>query len=143
MMDLTKEVNNNPTYFATWMFQWAFAATAATIVSGAVAERCKFVAYLAYTTALTAFIYPVVVHWAWSSEGWLSAWVDEKKQPFLKANGFMDFAGSGVVHMTGGAAALMGSIFLGPRTGRFTPTGSVVDMPGHSTVLAALGTFIL
>ena len=55
----------------------------------------------------------------------------------------MDFAGSGVVHMTGGAAALMGSIFLGPRTGRFTPAGSVVDMPGHSTVLAALGTFIL
>jgi Amt family ammonium transporter len=143
MMDLTKELTNNPTYFATWMFQWAFAATAATIVSGAVAERCKFVAYLVYTTALTAFIYPVVVHWAWSSEGWLSAWVSEDEKPFLKANGFMDFAGSGVVHMTGGAAALMGSIFLGPRTGRFTPAGSVVDMPGHSTVLAALGTFIL
>jgi len=143
MMDLTKELTNNPTYFATWMFQWAFAATAATIVSGAVAERCKFVAYLVYTTALTAFIYPVVVHWAWSSEGWLSAWVSEDEKPFLKANGFMDFAGSGVVHMTGGAAALMGSIFLGPRIGRFTPAGSVVDMPGHSTVLAALGTFIL
>ena len=142
-MDLTEKINENPEYFATWMFQWAFAATAATIVSGAVAERCKFVAYLTYTTALTAFIYPIVVHWAWSSHGWLSAFTEKGKVPFLKANGFMDFAGSGVVHMTGGAAALVGSIFLGPRAGRFTPKGAVVAMPGHSTVLAALGTFIL
>ena len=142
MKDLTANVNVSSNYFAFWMFQWAFAATAATIVSGAVAERCKFVAYLVYTTCLTAFIYPVVVHWAWSSEGWLSAWTGDDA-PYLKANGLIDFAGSGVVHMTGGAAALVGAVFLGPRTGRFTPTGAVVDMPGHSTVLAALGTFIL
>jgi Amt family ammonium transporter len=142
MKDLTANVNGSSNYFAFWMFQWAFAATAATIVSGAVAERCKFVAYLVYTTCLTAFIYPVVVHWAWSSEGWLSAWTGDDA-PYLKANGLIDFAGSGVVHMTGGAAALVGAVFLGPRTGRFTPTGAVVDMPGHSTVLAALGTFIL
>jgi len=142
MKDLTANVNGSSNYFAFWMFQWAFAATAATIVSGAVAERCKFVAYLVYTTCLTAFIYPVVVHWAWSTEGWLSAWTGDDA-PYLKANGLIDFAGSGVVHMTGGAAALVGAVFLGPRTGRFTPTGAVVDMPGHSTVLAALGTFIL
>lgn len=142
MKDLTANVNGSSKYFAVWMFQWAFAATAATIVSGAVAERCKFVAYLVYTTCLTAFIYPVVVHWAWSTEGWLSAWTGDDA-PYLKANGLIDFAGSGVVHMTGGAAALVGAVFLGPRTGRFTPTGAVVDMPGHSTVLAALGTFIL
>jgi len=75
-------------------------------------------------------------------EGWLSAWTGDDK-PFLKANGLIDFAGSGVVHMTGGGAALMGAIFLGPRSGRFSPDGRVIDMPGHSTVLAALGTFIL
>jgi len=136
------------TYYAMWMFQWAFAATAATIVSGAVAERCAFGAYLSYTFVLTAFIYPVVVHWGWSAEGWLSAWTGsaspEGYAPVLGANGLIDFAGSGIVHMTGGGAALMGAIFLGPRTGRFAPrTGEVQDMPGHSTVLAALGTFIL
>jgi len=129
------------TYYAMWMFQWAFAATAATIVSGAVAERCAFSAYLCYTFALTAFIYPVVVYWGWGAHGFLSAWGAEFP---LGANGLIDFAGSGVVHMTGGGAALMGAIALGPRTGRFAPrTGEVQDMPGHSTVLAALGTFIL
>jgi len=130
------------TYYAMWMFQWAFAATAATIVSGAVAERCAFSAYLSYTFALTGFIYPVVVYWGWGAHGFLSAWTGE--EPYLGANGLIDFAGSGVVHMTGGGAALMGAIALGPRTGRFAPrTGEVQDMPGHSTVLAALGTFIL
>ena len=134
--------NATPEYYAIWMFQWAFAATAATIVSGAVAERCAFAAYLTYTTTLTAFIYPVVVHWCWSSEGWLSGWT--AGEPYMGANGLIDFAGSGVVHMTGGGAALMGAIFLGPRVGRFAPrTGEVQQMPGHSTVLAALGTFIL
>jgi len=127
-------------YYAMWMFQWAFAAAAATIVSGAVAERCAFGAYLVYSTVLTAFIYPVVVHWGWAGEGWLSAWGDKS---YLGANGLIDFAGSGVVHMTGGVAALMGAIFLGPRTGRFAPNGDVQDMPGHSTVLATIGTFIL
>lgn len=119
-----------------WLFQWAFAAAAATIVSGAVAERCNFAAYLVYTTVITGFIYPVVVHWGWSGEGWFSTEFGD--------NGFVDFAGSGIVHMVGGAAALMGAIFLGPRYGRFREdTGEIVDMPGHSTVLAALGTFIL
>ena len=128
-------------YYAGFMFQWAFAAAASTIVSGAVAERCQFSAYLAYTAALTAVIYPVVVNWGWSAHGWLSPWTGEK--PYLGANGMIDFAGSGIVHMTGGVAALVGAIFLGPRTGRFSPSGETVDMPGHSSVLVALGTFIL
>lgn len=128
-------------YYAGWMFQWAFAAAASTIVSGAVAERCKFGAYLAYTAALTGVIYPVVVNWGWSAHGWLSPWTDT--EPYLGANGMIDFAGSGIVHMTGGVAALVGAIFLGPRTGRFSPSGECIDMPGHSSVLVALGTFIL
>jgi len=128
-------------YYAGWMFQWAFAAAASTIVSGAVAERCQFKAYLAYTAVLTGIIYPVVVHWGWSAKGWLSPWVGV--EPYLGANGMIDFAGSGIVHMTGGVAALVGAIFLGPRTGRFSPSGEVIDMPGHSSVLVALGTFIL
>jgi len=128
-------------WYAGWMFQWAFAAAAATIVSGAVAERCDFRAYLVYTFILTGFIYPVVVHWGWSPQGWLSAWNPDG--PDMGANGLIDFAGSGVVHMCGGGAALVGAIFLGPRCGRFREDGSVVDMPGHSTVLASLGTFIL
>ena len=128
-------------YYAGWMFQWAFAAAASTIVSGAVAERCKFGAYLAYTAALTGVIYPVVVNWGWSAHGWLSPWTGT--EPYLGANGMIDFAGSGIVHMTGGVAALVGAIFLGPRTGRFSPSGESIDMPGHSSVLVALGTFIL
>lgn len=128
-------------YYAEWMFQWAFAAAASTIVSGAVAERCKFGAYLAYTAALTGVIYPVVVNWGWSAHGWLSPWTGT--EPYLGANGMIDFAGSGIVHMTGGVAALVGAIFLGPRTGRFSPSGECIDMPGHSSVLVALGTFIL
>ena len=135
-------------YYAMWMFQWAFAAAASTIVSGAVAERCKFGAYLAYTAALTGVIYPVVVNWGWSYHGWLSPWVlaadgETVVEPYLGANGMIDFAGSGIVHMTGGVAALVGAIFLGPRTGRFSPSGECIDMPGHSSVLVALGTFIL
>merc|ERR550537_23833 len=136
--------------YASWMFQWAFAATAATIVSGAVAERCSIPAYACYTTVLTAFVYPVAVHVGWSTEGFLSAFYigddDYEYNPAdgpVGGNGLIDFAGSGIVHMTGGGAALMGALFLGPRTGRFAEDGSVNPMPGHSSVLAALGTMIL
>lgn len=150
----TKDHEGSSGYFyAGWMFQWAFAAAAATIVSGAVAERCNFAAYLIYTTVITAFIYPVVVHWGWSSEGWLSAFKAKDADasdysfsydPYLGGNGFIDFAGSGIVHMTGGGAALMGAIFLGPRTGRFNADGTVSDLHrGHNAVLQALGVFIL
>jgi len=122
-----------------WLFQFAFAATAATIVSGAVAERTMMSAYLCYSFALTAFVYPVVVHWVWSSAGWLSAF---NAAPLL-GTGMIDFAGCGVVHMVGGLSALLGAAVVGPRLGRYDPEGNVVDIPGHSATLQALGTFIL
>jgi len=126
----TSDYNTSSVLFADWFFQWAFAATAATIVCGGVAERCTFKGYLIYSTILTGFIYPVVVHWTWGG-GWLSQ------------EGYTDFAGSGIVHMVGGFAALMGAIVVGPRTGRFLPDGSAVDIPGHNAALSFLGTFIL
>lgn len=144
--------------FAFWLFQWAFAATAATIVSGAVAERCRFVAYLIYTAVITMWIYPVVVHWVWSGEGWLSAFFVQPNTfdntgNLIRGtctgvcnrlrNGVIDFAGSGVVHMTGGTAALFAAWILGPRIGRFDSTGAVQNIPAHSLPLATLGVFIL
>ncbi len=113
-----------------FFFQAAFAATAATIVSGAVAGRTKFIGYILYSIALTAFIYPVVVGWQWGG-GWLSD------------QGFVDFAGSGLVHMTGGFAALMGALVIGPRIGKFADDGSPRAMPGHSVPLAITGVFLL
>lgn len=115
--------------YAYWFFQFVFAATTATIVSGAMAERCGFGAYLIYSAVLSGFVYPVVSHWAWAPSGWL-------------ANGhYHDFAGSGVVHLTGGSAAFIGCVCLGPRIGRFGPNGKCIE--GHSLPLAALGGFIL
>ena len=123
----------------SWIFQFAFAATAATIVSGAMAERTAFRGYLFYTVFITAFIYPVVVHWAWDSNGWLTAFRDDP----IGTNGYLDFAGSGVVHMVGGFAGLMGAIIVGPRIGRFGKDGSINPIPGHSLSMATLGVFIL
>jgi len=116
--------------FVFFLFQLAFAATAATIVSGAMAERTKFKSYFLYSIVITAFIYPVVVHWLWGG-GWL-AQLDTIP---------IDFAGSTIVHTTGGIAALMGAIALGPRLGRFGPNGKAIR--GHSIPFAVLGTFIL
>jgi Amt family ammonium transporter len=112
------------------LFQTVFAATAATIVSGAMAERTKFVSYLIYSAVISLIIYPVVGHWAWGG-GWLSEL------------GFIDFAGSTVVHSVGGWAALMGAVFLGPRIGKYGPDGKSNAIPGHNLVIAALGVFIL
>lgn len=136
-------VSDGADYIA-WFFQFAFAATAATIVAGTVAERCKMSAYLCYSLFLTAFVYPVIVHSIWSGDGFLTAFNPE---PFMKI-GVIDFAGSGVVHMTGGATALIAAIILGPRKGRFydedgNPLETPVSFPPHSVSLQVLGTFIL
>lgn len=116
--------------FAMWMFQMAFAGTAATIVSGAMAERTKFSAYLAYTGFITGIIYSVVGRWIWGG-GWLAQ------------RGFIDFAGSTVVHSVGGWAAMIGAALLGPRFGKYDSQGNPRPIPGHNIPLAALGTFIL
>ena len=113
-----------------WLFQAVFAGTAATIVSGAVAERMRFVAYLTYSFLITAFVYPVVGHWVWGG-GWLAGL------------NFYDFAGSTVVHAVGGVTALVGAWMLGPRIGRFNPDGSANFIGGHSMPLVTLGVFIL
>jgi len=115
---------------AFMIFQTVFAATAATIVSGAMAERTRFAAYVAYSAVITLIIYPVVGHWIWGG-GWLSKL------------GFIDFAGSTVVHSVGGWAALVGSSILGPRIGKFSKDGKPNAIPGHSITLGALGVFIL
>ncbi|MDH3679402.1 MAG: ammonium transporter [Acidimicrobiia bacterium] len=113
-----------------FFFQAAFAATAATIVSGAVAGRTKFVGYLCYSALVTAFIYPIVVSWKWGA-----GWLDEL--------GFIDFAGSGLVHMTGGFAALAGAMVLGPRIGKYGDDGKPRALPGHSIPLAMAGVLLL
>ncbi|KXZ53276.1 hypothetical protein GPECTOR_7g1170 [Gonium pectorale] len=126
-----------------WFFQWAFAATATTIPAGAVAERLNFNAYLIYSFFISAFVYPVVVHWIWSAEGWLGFARAYPLYTHLFRSGMMDFAGSGVVHMTGGLAGLAGCIMVGPRMGRFDSNGNPVEMPGHSATLVVLGTVLL
>ena len=128
-----------------WFFQFAFAATAATIVAGTVAERCKMQAYLCYSVFLTGFVYPVVVRSIWSGYGFLSAFNAEDK---FRDVGVIDFAGSGVVHLTGGCTALVAAIVLGPRKGRFydedgNPLENPAAFPPHSVALQILGTFLL
>jgi Amt family ammonium transporter len=118
-----------------WFFQFVFAGTTATIVSGAVAERCQFRAYLIYSAVLTGFIYPVVSRWIWSADGWMAGKV-------------LDYAGGGAVHGVGGTAALSAAWILGPRIGRFsydevTKKWTSHKIPGHNLVLSALGGFIL
>ena len=125
----------DPWVLAFWMFQVVFAATAATIVSGAMAERTKFIGYLAYSAVLSAFIYPIFGSWAWGGLFHGNGW--------LERLGFIDFAGSTVVHSIGGWVALAGAMVLGPRIGKFAKDGKVKPIPGHNLPLAALGVFIL
>ena len=126
--------------YSFWFFQFTFAATAATIVSGAVAERCRLWAYLSYELILVCFVYPVVAHWVWSYSGWASHFrpIDQ-----LFGVGVCDFAGDGPVHMVGGVASLAAAWVLGPRIGRFDADGKPVDMPGHNASLTLLGVFFL
>lgn len=129
--------------YSMFFFQWAFAATAATIVSGAVAERCKVTAYFAYSIALTSFVYPVVVHWGWSSSGWASAFMDTEggtKKKLLDV-GVIDFAGSTVVHTVGGVVAVVGAAFLGPRRGRFNDKGTKLKQ--QNATFQTIGALIL
>ncbi len=120
--------------YLDFFWQLVFCGTAATIVSGAVAERLKFSAYLVYTFFVSLFIYPVYAHWVWGG-GWLA------QLPF--GLGHADFAGSGVVHAIGGMVGLAGAMVLGPRFGKYTKDGKPRAIPGHNMSLAALGTFIL
>jgi Amt family ammonium transporter len=113
-----------------FFFQMVFAATAATIVSGAVAERIHYVAFIVFSLVLGAFIYPIAGHWVWGGG-------------FLAKAGFLDFAGSTVVHSVGGWAALVGVWMLGPRRGKYDKNGRIKPIPGHNMTSAALGTFIL
>lgn len=122
-----------------WLFQAVFAATAATIVSGAVAGRMKVAGYLVYSAILTGLVYPISGYWKWGG-GWLTWFGEQVDGEWTMA--FQDFAGSAVVHGVGGFAALAGTIVLGPRIGRFV-NGKSIPMPGHSLPIAALGVFIL
>lgn len=115
---------------AFFVFQAMFVATCATIISGAVAERTNIFAYIAMVVVMTLFIYPIVGHWVWQGDGWLTSL------------GFIDFAGSTVVHLTGAVAAFVAAAMIGPRIGKYT--GRRVNViPGHSIPLGALGVFIL
>ena len=121
--------------WSSFVFNLVFCATTATIVSGAMAERTKFISYCVYSGIISALIYPIEAHWIWGG-GWLVNW------------GFHDFAGSCAIHMVGGVSALIGAKILGPRIGKFTTdkNGKVTKVhaiPGHSLTLGALGCFIL
>jgi Amt family ammonium transporter len=116
--------------YAFWLFQAVFCGAAATIVAGGVAERMKFQAYLFYSFVISAFIYPIVGHWIWGG-GWLAR------------IGFMDFAGSTVVHAVGGWAAFIGAVIVGPRTGKYTADGMPRLIEAHNIPLASLGVFLL
>merc|ERR1712232_146286 len=142
---LNKDLSNDGKAFM--FFQLMFAATAATIVSGAVAGRVSLPAYFLVAIYLSGFAYPVVSHWVWATGGWISAFTAQEEtflgSPGEPACGMLDFAGSAVVHMTGGVAAFWGALILGPRMGRFAEDGTPVDIPPHSYALTTLGTFIL
>ena len=120
----------NYTYFTDFIFQAMFAATAATIVSGAVAERIKLSSFLVFSTIYVAFIYPVAGSWKWGA-----GWLDQM--------GFYDFAGSTLVHSVGGWAALIGAVILGPRIGKYGKDGAIKPIRGHNLPLASIGVFLL
>lgn len=128
--DYTSILPDGVSFFTYFIFQTVFCATAATIVSGAMAERTKFSSYCIYSAVISLIIYPVSGHWIWGG-GWLAQL------------GFHDFAGSTAVHMLGGICALIGAAFLGPRIGKFTKDGKPKAIPGHNIPLGALGVFIL
>ncbi len=116
--------------WAKFFFQLVFCGTAATIVSGAVAERIKYISFIVFSLVLTMFIYPIIGHWIWGGG-------------FLSSMGMLDFAGGTVVHSVGGWAALAGVMILGPRIGKYTKDGKINPIPGHNMSLATIGAFVL
>ncbi len=117
--------------WSVFVFNLVFCATAATIVSGAMAERTKFSTYCIYSAIISLIVYPIEAGWTWNSQGWLAQL------------GFIDFAGSACIHMVGGITAFIGAAMLGPRIGKYTKNGKAKAIPGHSLTLGALGVFIL
>jgi len=142
MVDLDDEdVLNMQAYeYSKWFYSFAFAATSTTIVSGAVAERFKFKAYAVYSMVITALVYPVVAHWCWSEKGWASPLT--RPNELLLGVGAVDYAGSGVVHVTGGLAALIACVAVGPRVGRYN-RNIVMEMPMQSPVFQTIGTLFM
>ncbi|MDD6728852.1 MAG: ammonium transporter [Eubacteriales bacterium] len=135
-LGLLTDYAGNAENWSSFVFNLVFCATAATIVSGAMAERTKFVSYCIYSAVISAVVYPIEAGWIWNPEGWLAV------------RGFHDFAGSTAIHMVGGIAALIGAMFLGPRIGKYkvdkkTGKKKAQAIPGHSLTLGALGVFIL
>jgi len=138
--------HNLPSYGA-WFFQYACSSATVTIVAGTLAERCQVWAYMLYSLVLAGLVYPIVVHAVWSTHGFLSVSAEDP----LWGAGAIDFAGTGVVHLTGGWTALIATYMVGPREGRFYHVGSrskepldiPEEIPGHSIALQLLGTMIL
>ncbi len=117
--------------WSSFVFNLIFCATAATIVSGAMAERTKFISYCIYSGLISLIVYPIEAGWVWNSQGWLAQF------------GFVDFAGSACIHTVGGISALIGAAMVGPRIGKYSKDGKPRAIPGHSLTLGALGVFIL
>ncbi len=128
-LQIFTDFNNFP--WSTFVFNLIFCATAATIVSGAMAERTKFISYCVYSALISLIVYPIEAGWIWNPQGWLAQL------------GFVDFAGSCAIHMVGGISAFIGAAILGPRIGKYTKDGKPRAIPGHSLTLGALGVFIL
>jgi ammonium transporter, Amt family len=131
-------VAHEPSNLGMFLFSVVFMDTAATIPTGALAERWKFSAFVVYGAFMSAFLYPLLANWVWGG-GWLSALGTN----FSLGHGCVDFAGSSVVHMTGGVTALAGAIVVGPRIGKFRKDGTIVIIQGHNLPMAIMGTFVL
>ena len=128
-LQIFTDFNNFP--WSSFVFNLVFCATAATIVSGAMAERTKFISYCIYSGLISLVVYPIEAGWVWNSQGWLAQL------------GFVDFAGSACIHTVGGVSAIIGAAMVGPRIGKYTKEGKPRAIPGHSLTLGALGVFIL